>query len=565
MSSKTKLVSATTQPHPSVIHTDWSKCIICQEEDSDNLCCPALSSDGGVSEGYVSLAEDIIAFSAAGCLPEGLEFSKLGDEDGIAATFQKHSAKFHTVCRVLYSKSRLKRTLKRKRSEMQLNSEKQFKCEPDMQDHNTGKTVVCLFCDKPASPSEPLFAAMSKVIGKKENQSASTTNLVDKQLLEKPSLGNSIGGEAKYHAKCLVAIYSATAGVKANGKLKNKVRGQDNQCSRVFAELVAFIEDTLATREEQTASPVFKLSDLVGLYTDRLAQLGVARPSVHAARLMDRVLARFPELEVYEDGCDIFFICSKDFDVQLWKACGCDAESDAFTLAQAARIVRKEMMDTRPDLTDNIPENGEAAVPHSLITLVAMLLYGANITEQLLLTKTQALLSICQLLLFNSSYLSEKQTQTSRVKPCEPILPLYLGILLHKNTPKRELLQKFFDLGLSASYDRVLEISSDKKAKVCSYYERLNSLQVPQLKKSKFATSALKNVKKQTGTKGSLDRAEISVLQCCDDTSQTAMLETVITLKEPSETSLATSLSKKTGKCIESITDLHDLCQCVLF
>ncbi|KAK4305062.1 hypothetical protein Pmani_023027 [Petrolisthes manimaculis] len=559
MSSKTKLVSATTQPLPSVIYTDWSKCIICQEEDSENLCCPAHSSDG-VGDGYVSLAEDLIAFSAAGCLPEGLEISKLDYGDGVAATFQRHSAKFHTLCRILYSKSRLKRTLKRKRSETHLITEKQLKCELDTQDHNVGKTtVVCLFCDKPASSSEPLFAAMTKVIGNNENRSTSTTKLVDKKFLEKPpSLGDSIGGEAKYHAKCLVAIYSATAGVKANRKLKNKVQTQEGQCSRVFVELVAFIEDTLATREEQTSSPVFKLSDLVGLYNDRLAQLGVACPSVHATRLMDRVLARFPELEVYEDGCDIFFIRSKDFDMQLWKAYGCDSESDAFTLAQAARIVRKEMMDTKPNFTDNIPENGEAVVPPSLITLVAMLLYGANITEQLLMTKTQALLSICQLLLYNSSYRSEKQTQTSQVKSCEPVLPLYLGILLHKNTQKRDLVKKFFDLGLSVSYDRVLEISTEKRAKICSYYEKLNSLQVPQLKKSKFVTSALKSITQQTETKSSLDKADISVLHCCDDTSQTTLPETVITLKESSETSIATSLSKKT---VQRASDLsHPPC-----
>ncbi len=36
--------------------------------------------------------------------------------------------------------------------------------------------------------------------------------------------------------------------------------------ARAFAELVAFIEDTLADREQQT--PVFKLSDLVRLYKD---------------------------------------------------------------------------------------------------------------------------------------------------------------------------------------------------------------------------------------------------------------------------------------------------------
>ena len=41
--------------------------------------------------------------------------------------------------------------------------------------------------------------------------------------------------------------------------------------ARVFAELLAFIEETLANTEEHT--PVFKLSDLVWLYKGRLVQL----------------------------------------------------------------------------------------------------------------------------------------------------------------------------------------------------------------------------------------------------------------------------------------------------
>ena len=57
--------------------------------------------------------------------------------------------------------------------------------------------------------------------------------------------------------------------------------------ARVFAELIAFIEDTLANREEQ--SPIFKLSDLVGLYTDTLTQLCVPSPCVHPTRLKDRI------------------------------------------------------------------------------------------------------------------------------------------------------------------------------------------------------------------------------------------------------------------------------------
>ena len=43
----------------------------------------------------------------------------------------------------------------------------------------------------------------------------------------------------------------------------------------------------------------------------------------------------------------------------------------------------------------------------------------------------------------------------------EPLLPIYVGLLLHGETRKRSLVDKFYDLGFSVSDDRVLSISAD--------------------------------------------------------------------------------------------------------
>ena len=44
----------------------------------------------------------------------------------------------------------------------------------------------------------------------------------------------------------------------------------------------------------------------------------------------------------------------------------------------------------------------------------------------------------------------------------EAALPLYLCLLLHNKTQKRELIYNMFDKGLSVSYDRVLQLSTDE-------------------------------------------------------------------------------------------------------
>ena len=73
-----------------------------------------------------------------------------------------------------------------------------------------------------------------------------------------------------------------------------------------FAELIAFSEDKIANIEEQT--PVFKLSHLVPLYRDGLAQLGVPSLYMHSTSLKDRILTNFPELQAYKSGHDLMII-----------------------------------------------------------------------------------------------------------------------------------------------------------------------------------------------------------------------------------------------------------------
>ena len=142
----------------------------------------------------------------------------------------------------------------------------------------------------------------------------------------------------------------------------------------------------------------------------------------------------------------------------------------SYILARAARIVRKEILNKTTQFNSTFPSNGQAeTVSPSLQTLVAMICHGANITERVLATQSQALLSISQLIVFDSLSYKRKQTTTRHIKSREPPLPVYLGVLLHTKTQKRALVEALHDLYLSMSYDRVLEISTDMGTKICEY------------------------------------------------------------------------------------------------
>ena len=322
--------------------------------------------------------------------------------------------------------------------------------------------------------------------------------------------------------------------------------------ARAFAELVAFVEDTLADREE--CSPMFKLSNLVQLYRERLIQLGELSPCVHSTRLKDRILANFPELQAFKDGRDILLMSNEDVGTALRQACKNDADNDAYILAQAARIVRREIMNTTTQFDGTFSADCQVeCLPQSLQTLVAMLCDGASITEQSLSTQNQAQLSICQLIIFNNLLRRKKQTlKTRHNKFREPPLPVYLGVFLHNKTRKRELVDTLFELGLSVSYDRVLEISTNVGTKICNYYDRLKIVCPPQLKRGVFTTFAVDNINHQTSAttaKSSFNGTGISVFQHgISEQSQPAMQ-----IEESLDCTITTSSSRSSRKCLPKL------------
>lgn len=123
---------------------------------------------------------------------------------------------------------------------------------------------------------------------------------------------------------------------------------------------------------------------------------------------------------------------------------------------------------------------------------------------------------------------------------------MYLGIFLHNKTRKRELVDALYELGLSVSYDRVLEISTEVGTKICKYYDRLNTVCPPQLKKGVLTTSAVDNINHQTSAttaNSSLNGTGISVFQHFNNFDE---YEPVMTLEESADCTLvATNLSRK--------------------
>ena len=492
---------------------DWCRCVLCQRNTSEALLSPAENTNrDNVGAGFHTLANNIMRFEEIGCLPLPLDIAQLNDGDGIAATFTKYKAKWHKSCYNKFNTLKLQRAEKRKSLE-----EPRCPRPTKITRRNTGVSSVdikscCFFCNNASGTLHKVstFNMDAKV-------RACALQLEDSALLAKLSSGDMISQDAVYHASCLVALYN---------KARSSSDTNDNQDSKVLkgialAQLIEYIEGTRA--ETVDTVPIFKLADLTKMYSDRMQQLGEDCSSrVNSTHLKNRILANVPGIQAHTQGKDVM-LAFKDNLGDALKSLKeqQDFDSEAVTLLKAAKIIRRDILNKGCsfDGTFNADCQGNA-VPESLKTLIGMILDAPDIkTQSSSMIEAQTTLSISQLILFNTTKRRRRNQECASLYHCsdrEPPLPVYLGLMAHAETRKRALVDELYWLGLSISYDRVLEISTEMGNKVCARYESEGVVCPPKMKKKLFTTAAVDNIDhnpSSTTAKGALHGTGISLFQ----------------------------------------------------
>ena len=249
----------------------------------------------------------------------------------------------------------------------------------------------------------------------------------------------------------------------------------------VFAELVLYIEEAMLDEE---IAQVFKLANLVEPYQSRMQQLGVKLDTrVHFARLKQRLLAQFPDMRTHTKARDVLLL---------------DSDNDVVHLARAAQTMRLHMFE------EGEPFNGfsegcqEDYVPSLLVTLVSMALEGSSIEDQMADT-TPAALAISQMLKFNCIKHNRAHPTTGLVTARdnaaqETLVPTYVGVILHAHTRNRELVDRLSHLGMSISYNHVLELSALMGNSACQQFHREQGVCSPKMHSNVVTTSAIDNI-----------------------------------------------------------------------
>ena len=135
------------------------------------------------------------------------------------------------------------------------------------------------------------------------------------------------------------------------------------------------------------------------LYRERLEQLGIESPAVHATRLKDQLLVHIPELQAHHEGCDVMLAFEKDVGAIHTEA---SKYGEAIHLAKAAGMIQYDMLKHKSQFNSNCLDGClEDAVPSSLLQFVCMIEHGTDIKSQLKHGASKSDLAMSHLLQYN--------------------------------------------------------------------------------------------------------------------------------------------------------------------
>ncbi|KAG1676996.1 hypothetical protein GQR58_014039 [Nymphon striatum] len=241
--------------------------------------------------------------------------------------------------------------------------------------------------------------------------------------------------------------------------------------------------------------------------------------TIHKTRLKIQLLGHFLDgCQEQSDGKNILLVFNEGLKKILKQAVDSrDFEAEAISMVKLVKAVREEIFDWKlSQFTGSFKHNcQEESVPTSLKSLISMLLNGPNVTGQDE-TETQACLTISQLIHFNAKNKAPVAKKSRHSKKREPPLPLYVGLNVHTLTRSKNLVNSLGMLGISVSYDRIIELENLLSDAVCKRFGEEGLVCPSQLRKGLFTVGALDNIDynpSSTTAKDSFHGTGISIFQ----------------------------------------------------
>jgi len=485
---------------------NWDACIICCGSEGD-LRCPASSLQNNGLEIYQKFLKNVSEFKQLDSLPAEVKFQ----DNCTAEQFFENNAKWHKACYLKFATSKLEKKKsnlekKRKKAEAEINKEQRRSKRLAVK---TPDQDSCIFCSEETGK---LHNCSTMKLDSDLKRMANELN--DTGLLARISVGDLVANEAKYHFGCLTKFrnkYRAAERERTRSETSNKDGGQLQ--SLVFAELVSYIENKV-----ENGTYIFTLTDLHGIYEKRLRNIGIGK-TTNRFRLKLQLLCHFgTDCQEQFDGRNTLIVFKEGFQDLIKRAKESrDFENEAFMMTKLVKILREDMLNCNFEFQGNFEKNSQqSSVPTALKALVALLLDGTNVLQEND-EVSQACLTITQLIMFNMknrAYKVDSSFRHSKIK--EFPLPLYVGLSLHTETRSKKLVDTMNKLGMSISYNRVLEVENQIGTAVCKRFLQEGLVCPAVLKKGLYTVGALDNIDYNPSSataQGSFHGTGISIFQ----------------------------------------------------
>lgn len=480
---------------------DWNLCLICQEKTTEPLKCPLnAAGSGDKSEPYSSFLTQVSAFRVLGTLPAVLNF---GEEITVGDLIQNRGA-WHKSCYIKFSKEKLKRAIKKRDRDDATESSSSGKKRLRRQSMDK---KACLFCLR-----EDGHLHEFRTLGANDSIKQMAMELQETELMARMEGGDLIALEAKYHLQCLTELRNRYRSlVRKHEQEASSLSDEKKVKARALVELFTYVENCV-----EDGTFYFKFSALHQLYEERVRYLGVEKET-NRTQFKEKVLAYFPQAQEQSDGKHKILVFNQGMQQIMKQVMACDYEGDALLLAKAAKIVRKDIVHYNGFKFDGRFDSGcqQDSVPSTLKTLVSMLLNGADLKDQDSID-SQANLTISQTILFNFKKRASSSVKSRHSLDREPPLPLYIGMKIHTETRSKKIITQLHNLGLSVSYDRVLQLESQLATAVCENFQDKGVVVPAQLRCGLFTVGALDNLDhnpSSTTAKDSFHGTGISLFQ----------------------------------------------------
>ena len=476
--------------------TDWGLCCFCQSEKSEKLKHPY--EKVCYHQAYETIEKDFTNFLSNNLmLPYGMTKECLiGEgEECISKSLLNNKAVYHKTCRDNIRSHIVERKLEKRRKDEAEASHSNYSPKKTRRSFDAKcdrKQPQCIYCHlHQEDNSEPISTSVSD--GEKLKKMAMEAQNWIVYARISAAFDATVGG-FYYHKSCYRKLANEARAAKSKKSKETKTTPLPYD-PLVMAELIAFI---------QCNGSVMKLADLRNLYSQRLQQVRSdwLTVNIHPTRFKEHLLLKLgDEWQVYTKGRDVLLSTkSKAGSLMLESLTQELSEEEAKKIVEVGLLLRKHILSSQAPFMGSFSSKClSESVPNSLLTLLQVLLEGTSSIQNMedhetASARIRVACTLSQLLISNAAKQATNAHNLYQMHDKETPVPLYIGLKLHSHDRLKNVIREFHQLGVTLSYDRIMEIRR-KFAQAVSKRFKDEGVVVPtNCKRNVFSTATTDNI-----------------------------------------------------------------------